>query len=591
MTLPLDTQLAQLESAQLVRRLNEDEAAYLFKHALVQDTTYASLLKNDHKRLHRLVAQAYERIYTARNLDQFAALLAQHYASAGDDAKTLDYATRAGDLAARVYAQSEAIAHYSLALDAAKRVGASTDKLIHLYTSRGRVFEVTGRDEQALATYEELGEYARLRGDRALELQSLLLCGKIHSMPSVAFDRAKALALADRATVLAVQLGDRMAQAQSLWNQQLLYLYNRELPDAIRFGEQALAIARELDARELLAFILDDLARAYLQAGDMERIPGLQAESRTIWRELDNKPMLADNLMQTATISMLRGNYAETIALTDEGIEISKAIDSKLSLMSNRGTQIFVRLDRGEFANALQLVEDNLRTSTEMGGAVNQPMLYGSAALIYGTIGAFELGSQMSDRARKGLEQPSAEFFRSWAWVILARFFISAGDLPAAEGAITAGQIDRRAIQVDPAGLFGALARGEYMLALGEYESAARLMSDRVAALRQIGFHATVCDALFIQAQALRALGKNDEARERLFEARAEAEELQVRRLLWQICAAQSKIETERGNLAQATADRDCARETITFIVEHTPEALRPSFLKLPRVREALPNF
>ncbi len=53
----LTAQLEQLESAQLVRRLPDEERAYLFKHALTQDAAYQSLLVKRRRGIHRLVAQ------------------------------------------------------------------------------------------------------------------------------------------------------------------------------------------------------------------------------------------------------------------------------------------------------------------------------------------------------------------------------------------------------------------------------------------------------------------------------------------------------------------------------------------------------
>jgi predicted ATPase len=84
----LDTQLTQLENSQLVRRLTDAELAYLFKHGLIRDTAYASLLRTDRKRLHLQVARSYETLFGERGMDEHAAILAQHYAEAGDDAKT-----------------------------------------------------------------------------------------------------------------------------------------------------------------------------------------------------------------------------------------------------------------------------------------------------------------------------------------------------------------------------------------------------------------------------------------------------------------------------------------------------------------------
>jgi predicted ATPase len=114
----LEGDLARLENSQLVRRSDDFELAYVFKHTLSQETAYSSLLVKRRRQVHRQVAQSIERLYADR-LDEFAPLLARHYNEAGDDVKTLEYATRAADGASRIYANGEAVANYSLALDVA----------------------------------------------------------------------------------------------------------------------------------------------------------------------------------------------------------------------------------------------------------------------------------------------------------------------------------------------------------------------------------------------------------------------------------------------------------------------------------------
>lgn len=113
--------LAQLEETQLLRRLDESASSYLFKHALVQDTAYQSVLKNERKRLHRAIGDVLEQTSRA-HADEFASELAHHFFNAGDDAKTFVYAQRAGDNAARVFAYPEASAYYQRALEALTRL-------------------------------------------------------------------------------------------------------------------------------------------------------------------------------------------------------------------------------------------------------------------------------------------------------------------------------------------------------------------------------------------------------------------------------------------------------------------------------------
>jgi predicted ATPase len=110
----VSTALDQLSVAELVSVLQENE--YLFKHVLVQDTAYQSLLRNDRRRLHGAIGQTLEKTY-GRRANEFAAELAHHFFEAGDDEKKLFYTALAGDDAARVFAHPEATGFYELACD------------------------------------------------------------------------------------------------------------------------------------------------------------------------------------------------------------------------------------------------------------------------------------------------------------------------------------------------------------------------------------------------------------------------------------------------------------------------------------------
>jgi predicted ATPase len=184
----LAADLVQLETADLVRRLEEAELTYQFRHALTQDAAYALLLKPDRVRLHRVIAQAYETFYADR-LDEYASVLAEHYAVAGSDAKAMEYSMRAGDVAGRVYAHTEALAQYTRALSLARRVpGAHSQLLCDLLQHRGRVLELSSQFKEALEHYEEMQALAQTRGDRALELAALAAQCQIRCTPNPEFN-------------------------------------------------------------------------------------------------------------------------------------------------------------------------------------------------------------------------------------------------------------------------------------------------------------------------------------------------------------------------------------------------------------------
>src|SRR5205085_8248499 len=100
----------------------------IFRHALTQQAAYDSILNTARREIHLTVAQTYERLYADR-LDALAALLARHYAEAGDDAKTVGYAIRAADRAMQRNAQTEARMYYAQALDALARLPDSVEHI------------------------------------------------------------------------------------------------------------------------------------------------------------------------------------------------------------------------------------------------------------------------------------------------------------------------------------------------------------------------------------------------------------------------------------------------------------------------------
>ena len=108
----LEASVAELEHAELIReRQRLPEIEYIFKHALVHEAAYGSILTENRRAIHRRVAQAIEMLFEGR-LDEFASLLAHHYTRAEDWDKAQEYLFKAGDLAGRMAADTEALEHF-----------------------------------------------------------------------------------------------------------------------------------------------------------------------------------------------------------------------------------------------------------------------------------------------------------------------------------------------------------------------------------------------------------------------------------------------------------------------------------------------
>jgi class 3 adenylate cyclase/tetratricopeptide (TPR) repeat protein len=113
----LDASLAGLQSRDLVlERAREPELEYIFKHALVQQATYESIVKRRRRELHSRVAASIESAFADR-LDDFYGLLAYHYTKAEDWTKAQEYLFKAGDQAGTIAADAEALEHYEQAME------------------------------------------------------------------------------------------------------------------------------------------------------------------------------------------------------------------------------------------------------------------------------------------------------------------------------------------------------------------------------------------------------------------------------------------------------------------------------------------
>ena len=104
--------VSRLEDAELIRlRQQVPEIEYIFKHALVQEAAYGSILAERRRAIHRSVAQAIEQLFADRR-DEFVSLLAYHYARAEDWENAYAALLSAGDQAGRIAADAEALEHY-----------------------------------------------------------------------------------------------------------------------------------------------------------------------------------------------------------------------------------------------------------------------------------------------------------------------------------------------------------------------------------------------------------------------------------------------------------------------------------------------
>ena len=138
-----------------------------FHHALVLDVAYARLLRRQQRSLHRRVAEVAEALHGSG--DDVVDLLARHLYLGEAGTKAIEYLARAGERAARLYANQEAIVHLSRAMELAEREPVPAERRIEFVLALADLYDLVGDYDSAIRLYAEARDAsADLRAWRGL---------------------------------------------------------------------------------------------------------------------------------------------------------------------------------------------------------------------------------------------------------------------------------------------------------------------------------------------------------------------------------------------------------------------------------------
>jgi class 3 adenylate cyclase/predicted ATPase len=229
-----------VDAGLLYQRGVPPQATYTFKHALIQETAYQSLLKSTRQQFHQQIAGVLEERFR-ETVETEPELLAHHYSAAGLADPAVEYWRRAGQRAIERSANVEAISHLNQALELLKTLPATSERTQRQLTLR-------------------------------IMLGAPLVMTKGYAAPEVERNYAQAHALCR-------ELGETPQLFPALWGLWMFYFVRGRLQPAWTLAEQLLRLAQSVQAGALLVeahlalgctlFHLGELtaARAHLEQG------------------------------------------------------------------------------------------------------------------------------------------------------------------------------------------------------------------------------------------------------------------------------------------------------------------------------------
>ena len=245
----LDRYISEFEDRDLVyEERTIPELEYAFKHALTQEATYQGILEQRRRVFHRIVAQGIERLYQER-IGDFYEELAYHWERGGDDEKTLEYLMKAGEKAAGNYLNEAGIDYYTRALQLAKDMCISGDRLGGIYDRRGSLYGSMTFYEESVS---DMNQAADLYTDRIKRAR--MYSGISNTFQFQIIDANEAVRYAHRA-MEEVDPEDKSREASLIYEAvgPIFIGDFKDLKEGERLLRKAVSISEEMGYKELLA--------------------------------------------------------------------------------------------------------------------------------------------------------------------------------------------------------------------------------------------------------------------------------------------------------------------------------------------------
>ena len=340
--------LSQLLDAGLIyRRGSPPDVVYEFKHALVRDAAYQSLLNSRRAEFHTEIASAME-IRFPRLVEKQPELLAHHFSKGGQMDRALEYWNNAGTRAIDRFANQEAIAHLSKGVEALLTMPAGENRArweLSFNFALATAMRVVERLDEAFVALdraeavareldlpEELSKIYHMRGNLSFPLGKIEQCGKAHALAldyarkaQSAEAEARALGgMADAAyarghmktandyfrqcVTLCREHGYGRIEAANLSMVGYTSQYTFDLPQAFECGNAAVEVARKVD--HLRAELLGEgiLYNSYFESGDLKSAREHVNRARELTKQIGARRFEGENLLYLGKICRAEGD-------------------------------------------------------------------------------------------------------------------------------------------------------------------------------------------------------------------------------------------------------------------------------------------
>jgi tetratricopeptide (TPR) repeat protein len=420
---PLDLAgpLAELVRAGMLLPRDDGEGRrFAFRHALMRDAAYGSLLERDRLRLHQVIAGVLRERFP-QLAERSPELLADHYTLAGLDAEALRFWEAAIRRAAARSAHGEAIGHAGRALAVLARLppGDDRDRLelrlqlmlaARLVATRGYGAE---RVERAYARAMEL---AQSLGDASAVMRVLLGLEAYHFMRAD-FAKARAYVL-DAAARAGSGAGGAIQRVQAHWALANIRMHQGEMREAVQDMDACRAESLGLEHRPEAVQDPAVMCLCY-SAWSLWQL-GFPDEAR---RRVDAVVAQAEALRHRFSIGVAHGFRASVLHFRGENREARQAAERAIRVCEDNGFAVWlahahvmhgrIAADLGDVAAGVEEMRQGFEAWGDSGAVVTSPFYLALRAEGHALDGHPETGLALVEQALAIVERTGERYYEA----------------------------------------------------------------------------------------------------------------------------------------------------------------------------------
>ncbi|NJK78881.1 MAG: tetratricopeptide repeat protein [Chloroflexaceae bacterium] len=391
--------LAQLDITPLESQT--PELRYQFKSALMQEVAYTSLLMTQRQALHQAVAEWYEREY-GDDLDTFVPLLADHYSHTEQWGRFLDFAERAGQAAARRYANDEALNYLTQAINVLRDKVTSLSeqgyqqRLFQLLLKRAEVYAHT--NNYALQELDLKAVSGIAKETRDLHGQALVYISwaRYHQACND-YDASKKAAL--DALMIAQQLSDWQLSGESMNLLAKIADLRADYRQALSWALQAYMDCRLAENHRGEASALDFLGIAHTQLGEYSRANKYYQQALYLRRAIGDRWGEADSLGLLGDLAEKLGRPRDALRSHEEALSIRRMVGDRIGEANSLNSIGNAYQALGDLGLAQRYLHEALTIWQMVGDRYGEAVVLTSLSGIASALSDFEAAANYAERS------------------------------------------------------------------------------------------------------------------------------------------------------------------------------------------------